>query len=287
MSCKHEQEDDQVLRRRLAMIDHKVLVLSGKGGVGKSTVAVNLAVWLSMQGKRVGLLDVDLHGPSVPGMLGLKGSPIQKGEDGILPVAIGDLSVMSIGFFLRSEDEAVIWRGPRKMGAIKQLLEEVEWGRLDYLVVDAPPGTGDEPLSVCQLIEGADGAVIVTTPQEVALSAVRKSIGFCRQLGLPVIGVVENMSGFVCPKCGERAEIFKTGGGERMAHEMDVPFLGRIPIDPGLALACDDGVPFVQRFAQSATAKALTSIFAPVLSRVGSRMPDAPLHGSGSGDGHQ
>ncbi len=260
-----ERAERQTLRRRLCQIDHKVLVLSGKGGVGKSTVAVNLAIWLAMQGKRVGLLDIDIHGPSVPRMLGLLGERVRSGPDGMLPIELGALSVMSIGFLLGSEDAAVIWRGPRKMGAIKQFLTDVEWGRLDYLVVDTPPGTGDEPLSICQLIDDADGAVIVTTPQEVALTAVRRSIDFCRALSMPVIGVVENMSGYVCPKCGERTEIFKGGGAERMAHDCRVPFLGRVPIDPALTGACDEGVPYIQRFAESATGKALDGVFRPVL----------------------
>jgi len=260
-----ERAERQALRRRLCQIDHKVLVLSGKGGVGKSTVAVNLAIWLATQGKRVGLLDIDIHGPSVPRMLGLLGERVRSGPDGMLPIELGALSVMSIGFLLGSEDSAVIWRGPRKMGAIKQFLTDVEWGRLDYLVVDTPPGTGDEPLSICQLIEDADGAVIVTTPQEVALTAVRRSIDFCRALSMPVIGVIENMNGYVCPKCGARTEIFRGGGAERMACECRVPFLGRVPIDPALAGACDEGVPYIQRFAESATGKALDGVFRPVL----------------------
>jgi Mrp family chromosome partitioning ATPase len=260
-----ERAQRQALARRLCAIERKLLVLSGKGGVGKSTVAVNLAIWLAMQGKRVGLLDVDIHGPSVPRMLGLLGKPIQPGSDGMVPVTLGGLRVMSIGFLLSSETEAVIWRGPRKMGAIRQFLADVDWGPLDYLVVDTPPGTGDEPLSICQLVEDADGAVIVTTPQEVALAAVRRSIDFCDQLRVPIVGVVENMSGYVCPKCKERTDVFKGGGGERMAREAGVPFLGRVPIDPELTGTCDEGVPYVQRFAGSATAEALDAVFRPVL----------------------
>jgi ATP-binding protein involved in chromosome partitioning len=224
-------------------------------------------MWLSQQGKRVGLLDVDIHGPSVPRMLRLTGSPVRGNGNGLLPIECGALSVMSIGFLLRNEDEAVIWRGPLKAGVIKQFLTDVEWGCLDYLIVDAPPGTGDEPLSVCQLIDDVDGAVIVTTPQEVALSAVRRSIAFCRQLGVPVIGVVENMSGYICPKCGDRVDIFTAGGAERMSHELGVPFLGWVPIEPGLTRACDDGVPFMQRFAESETAKILDAVFRLVLTR--------------------
>ncbi|MFH1024712.1 MAG: iron-sulfur cluster carrier protein MrpORP [Planctomycetota bacterium] len=263
-----ELEERQALRRRLCRIGHKVIVMSGKGGVGKSTVAVNLAVSLMLAGKRVGLLDVDIHGPSVPRMLGLEGTPVQAELGVMIPLEVGTLRVMSIGFLLRDRDDAVIWRGPMKMGVIEQFLRDVEWGDLDVLVVDAPPGTGDEPLSVCQLIGDADGAVIVTTPQEVALAAVRKSITFCRQLKLPVLGVVENMSGFVCPKCGTLTDVFKAGGGERMAGEMKVPFLARIPIDPAIGESCDSGRPYVNAYARSETAKAFGRIVRPILDLV-------------------
>jgi ATP-binding protein involved in chromosome partitioning len=260
-----ELADRQKLHRRLSRIEHKILVLSGKGGVGKSTVAVNLAVALVGRGKRVGLLDVDIHGPSVPTMLALEGERLLGEGDSLLPVEIGELKVMSIGFLLRRREEAVIWRGPMKMGVIKQFLKDVEWGDLDYLIVDAPPGTGDEPLSVCQLIEDADGAIIVTTPQEVALASVRKSITFCRQLSLRVLGVVENMSGFVCPHCGKETEVFLSGGGERMAREMKVPFLGRIPLEAGISLSGDNGRPFILAAAASATAAAFEGIVRSIL----------------------
>lgn len=254
----------QALRNRLCRIDHKVLVLSGKGGVGKSMVAVNLAVSLSDAGKRVGLLDVDIHGPSVPKMLRLEEEQITIANGAIVPVSFGNLKVMSIGFLLADRDDAVIWRGPMKGGVIKQFLKDVEWGDLDYLIVDSPPGTGDEPLSVCQLIEGADGAIIVTTPQDVAIADVRKSIRFCGHLNLPVLGVVENMSGFVCPECGTLTDIFRSGGGERMAEEMKISFLGRIPINPAIGEAGDAGVPYIQNGNDSETAKA----FLPVVEKV-------------------
>ncbi len=253
------------LDKRMCLIRHKIMVLSGKGGVGKSTVAVNLAVSLALAGKRVGLLDVDIHGPSIPKMLGMEDAKVQIEKDVILPVEKAGLKVMSIGFLLPNHDDAVIWRGPMKMSVIKQFLQDVDWGELDYLVIDLPPGTGDEPLSVCQLVKNADGAVIVTTPQSVAITDVRKSVTFCRQLGLPVLGVVENMSGFVCPKCGTATNIFKSGGGERMAHEMGVSFLGRIPIDPVVGESCDDGKPFVYHYNRTATAKAFERIIAPML----------------------
>ena len=198
-----EFAERQKLQSRLCRIRHIVVVLSGKGGVGKSTVAVNLAVALKMLGKRVGLLDVDIHGPSIPTMLGLEGKTLQADGEDLIPFDLSGMKVMSLGFLLPNPDEAVIWRGPMKIGVIKQFLKDVEWGELDYLIIDCPPGTGDEPLSVCQFIGKCDGAVVVTTPQKVAAIDVRKSINFCKQLQLPVLGVVENMSGFVCPKCGE------------------------------------------------------------------------------------
>jgi len=255
----------QALYRRLCDIKHKILVLSGKGGVGKSTVAVNLAVALMLEGRRVGILDCDIHGPSVPKMLKLEGIQMRQGRDGILPAELGGLKAMSIGFFLDNRDDAVIWRGPMKQSAIRQFLSDVEWGELDYLVIDLPPGTGDEPLSLIQLIENPDGAVIVTTPQDVSTADVRRSISFCRQLGLPVLGVVENMSGFVCPHCGQRTEIFKSGGGELMAGQMNVPFLGRIPIEPAIGQACDDGMPYVFQFPQTQAGKEFKKIIIPLL----------------------
>jgi ATP-binding protein involved in chromosome partitioning len=257
----HEYIERQQLAHRMCQIKHKIVVLSGKGGVGKSTVAVNLAVSLSMQGHNVGLLDVDIHGPSVPQLLNLGDASVEGNGESLLPVKYSDkLKVMSIGCLLKGRDEAIIWRGPRKYGAIKQFLTDVEWGALDYLIVDSPPGTGDEPLSVCQLIEDLEGAVIVTTPQEVSLLDVRKSITFCQQLKIRVLGVIENMSGFACPKCGEITDIFRRGGAEVMASEMRVPFLGRIPIDPSIGIACDDGTPHVERNAESETAQSFARI---------------------------
>lgn len=268
-----EREEDylerQALQSRMRRIKHKVMVLSGKGGVGKSTVAVNLATALALAGKRVGILDVDIHGPSVPKLLHLEGSQLTAQGDAMLPVTVscgdGTLSVMSIGFLLRDRDDAVIWRGPRKYGVIKQFLKDVEWGELDYLVIDAPPGTGDEPLAVAQLIENADGAVVVTTPQEVAVQDVRRCIVFCRQLELPVLGVVENMSGFTCPKCGELVRIFGADGGRAMAEEMGVPYLGAIPIEPEIVVSGDSGTPMVQSKPHSEMAKAFGRIVRTLL----------------------
>ena len=271
-----EAEDMQHVRDRLSTIDHKIIVMSGKGGVGKSTVAVNLAVGLQLQGFHVGLLDVDIHGPSVPTMLALGSGGVEPLGGSMIPVRMGALKVMSIGLLLPKSDDAVIWRGPRKYAAIKQFIRDVEWGALDYLIIDAPPGTGDEPLSVCQLIENADGAVIVTTPQQVAVAAVRKSVSFCRTLSLPVLGVVENMSGFVCPHCGGLTDIFNSRGGEAMAEDMDIPFLGRIPLDPGIGAAGDAGVPTVSSEGSGPSSVAFDSIVTAILGATdrGSDVPE-------------
>jgi Mrp family chromosome partitioning ATPase len=248
----------------MCRIKRKFLVLSGKGGVGKSTVAVNLAAALAMAGKKVGLLDIDIHGPSVPQLLHIENAQIVGSDDGLAPVEVeygaGTLNVMSIGFLLPGRDDAVIWRGPRKFGLIRQFLRDVSWGELDYLVVDSPPGTGDEPLAVVELVENADGAVIVTTPQQVAVQDVRRCVTFCRQLDLPVLGVVENMSGFICPKCGEQLHIFGSDGGRKMAEEMGVPYLGPIPIETGVVASGEQGRPIVGSHPHSETAKAFGRI---------------------------
>jgi ATP-binding protein involved in chromosome partitioning len=266
---KDESEEDfadrQKLHSRLCRIRHKVVVLSGKGGVGKSTVAVNLATALMMSGKRVGLLDVDIHGPSIPTMLGIEDETVQGCDDGFLPIELGNMKVMSMGFLLQNRDEAVILRGPMKAGVIKQFLQDVVWGDLDYLIIDSPPGTGDEPLSVCQLIGAVDGAVIVTTPQKVAAVDVRKSIMFCRELHVPVLGVVENMSGFACPKCAEVTRILPSGGGKRIAEDMGVPFLGSIPMDPQIAEAGDSGRAFVHHYAATPTAEIMRNLIGPIV----------------------
>ncbi|NLW50591.1 MAG: Mrp/NBP35 family ATP-binding protein [Candidatus Brocadiaceae bacterium] len=263
---QERQEQERRLRQQVAGIKHTVAVMSGKGGVGKSTVAANLAVALAMTGRKVGLLDSDFHGPSVPKILGLDETHLLSDGQKILPAPCGPgLQVMSIAFLLRQKDDAVIWRGPLKMNVLRQFLADVEWGELDYLIVDLPPGTGDEPLSVCQLIPGATGGVVVTTPQELALADVRKCIGFCRQLHLPVLGVVENMSGFVCPHCGKSTDVFGAGGGEAMAGRAGVPFLGRIPLDPTLMQACEDGVPFVRGGAETAAGQAFLRVVEQII----------------------
>jgi len=261
-----EFSDRQTLIQRLCKIKHKIIVLSGKGGVGKSTVAVNLAAALSLAGKKTGLMDIDIHGPSIPKMLNLNGVPVGVKDNCIYPVSYDlNLKVMSIGLLLNDPDKAVIWRGPMKFGVIKQFIRDVEWGELDYLIVDSPPGTGDEPLSIAQLIPEADGAVIVTTPQELAIEDVRKSVKFCEVLNLRVLGVVENMSGFVCPHCQQVTEIFRSGGGEKMAKDMNIPFLGKIPLDPGIVQAGDRGTPFVSSFGKSQSSTVFKNVIKPLL----------------------
>jgi ATP-binding protein involved in chromosome partitioning len=268
-------------------IKHKFLVLSGKGGVGKSCIAVNLAVWLLMQGKKVGLLDIDIHGPSIPKLLNLERMNVQAVGDKMLPVVYSDtLKVMSVGFLLRNETDALIWRGPMKHGVIKQFVTEVRWGDLDYLVVDCPPGTGDEPLSIAQLLGQIDGAIIVTTPQQLAVVDVKKCITFCRQLNLPVLGVIENMSGFVCPHCSKRIDVFAGDGGQEIARDFDVSLLGKIPMDPALAHACDLGRPFVDTARQNLTAEAIGSAFEPLLNIEKQGQTDTSVSGVSQKENH-
>ena len=247
----------QNLAIRMCGIQHKVLVMSGKGGVGKSTTAVNLAFALIEKGFKVGLLDIDLHGPSVPTMCGLAGQHPQASEEGIVPLEVSGLKLMSIGFLLASSGQATIMRGPMKHGAIQQLLADVDWGELDFLLVDCPPGTGDEPLSAVQLLGTGAAAVVVTTPQEVALVDVEKSLSFCNDLNLPVIGLIENMSGFVCPHCNEISDIFKSGGGDKLAEKTGVAMLGKIPLDPRVVVAGDDGKPHLLSCPESACSEAI------------------------------
>jgi len=254
------------LQNRMEAIRRKLLILSGKGGVGKSTVAANLAAALAQAGKRVGLVDVDIHGPSIPKLMGIEGNPVRIVGQEMAPAKVSEnLAVMSIGFLLATGRDPVIWRGPLKHGAIRQFLADVAWGQLDYLVVDCPPGTGDEPLSIVQLLGSAAGAIIVTTPQDVAISDVRRCISFCNALSLPIVGIVENMSGLLCPKCGERIDLFKRGGGMALAAETGVAFLGQIPIDPEVVIAGDAGIPLLRGGPQSTAAKAFSEVVDSIL----------------------
>jgi len=243
-------------------VKHVIMVLSGKGGVGKSTVSVNLAYALAAHGKKVGLLDLDMHGPNVPKMLGLEEHKLQVMGERIEPVRVtGNLSVISMAFLLPDTSTPIIWRGPMKMAAIQQFLGEVNWGSLDYLVVDLPPGTGDEALTIAQLAPNVRGAVIVTTPQDVATLDARKSAKFIEKLGLPVIGVVENMSAMVCPHCGVEIDLFGKGGGKKIADELKVPFLGSIPLDIEMRKAGDEGRPFIiRRGGESPTWKSVDKV---------------------------
>jgi ATP-binding protein involved in chromosome partitioning len=253
---KVDQQDKPDLGENIRKIHHKILVMSNKGGVGKSTVAVNLALGLVHKSMRVGLLDIDVHGPSIPKMLGLEQMALVGNKGKIQPVFFSsNLKVVSMAFLLKDAESPLIWRGPLKMGVIKQFLEEVDWGELDFLIIDSPPGTGDEPLSIAQLIKDIDGVVVVTTPQEVALLDSRKAVNFARKLNLQVLGIVENMSGFVCPHCGKSMDLFKTGGGEKAAKEMNVPFLGKVPIEPEIVTFGDEGKPFVWDRKESSAAK--------------------------------
>ncbi|NLW30204.1 MAG: Mrp/NBP35 family ATP-binding protein [Fibrobacter sp.] len=257
----HQGADEKRLLETLSGIKKKLVVLSGKGGVGKSTVSVNIAVGLALKGKKTGLLDTDLHGPSVPKMLGLEHFMISGDEQHLEPAVAfeGNLKVMSIQFMLRNLHDSVIWRGPLKHSVISQFIGHTVWGDLDYLIMDSPPGTGDEPLSVVQTAK-PDGAIIVTTPQDVATFDVRKSIDFCNKLSLPVAGVIENMSGFLCPHCGKETAIFGTGGGKRMAEDLEVPFLGTIPIDPEFVSNSDAGKAFIDAKADGACTKMINQI---------------------------
>ncbi len=254
------------IQQRLSDVRHKIAVLSGKGGVGKSTFTTHLAHGMaSDKEKEIGVLDVDICGPSVPRIMGLDGEQVHQSGSGWSPVYVEDnLGVMSVGFLLASPDDAVIWRGPKKNGLIKQFLRDVDWGKLDFLLIDTPPGTSDEHLSVVQYLKDAklDGAVIITTPQEISLLDVRKEISFCRKVKLPVLGVVENMSGFVCPKCKNETEIFPatTGGAEQMCKEIGVSFLGKIPLDPRIGQCCDEGRSYLTEIPDSPASRAFREI---------------------------
>jgi ATP-binding protein involved in chromosome partitioning len=258
-------KEQMEMREALSAIKHKIVVLSGKGGVGKSSVAANLAVTLSRKGLETGLLDTDLLAPSIPTLLGMEGKRLTQGNGRTNPILFNDtLKVMSIGLLL-DDSEALALRGAAKHNVIKEFLTSVAWGKLDYLVVDCPPGASDEPLSVIQLLQNVDGAVIVTTPQELALVDVRTSVIFCRYLKLPVIGIIENMSGHVCPHCGESTDIFKSGGGKQLADEMGVPFLGSIPLDSAMVTAGDDGKPSMGESRDTPAAEAMWKVFEKVL----------------------
>lgn len=257
---ENKKEEDIKVERTLAKIKNRLLVFSGKGGVGKSTVAANLALALARKGLQVGLLDVDIHGPNLAKMLGVEDKQMDFSASGIKAVEVNaNLKLVSMSFLLQDPGIPVIWRGPMKMKAIQQFLGDVDWGNLDWLIIDSPPGTGDEPLSVAQLIP-ATGAVVVTTPQDVSVMDSRKAVVFALKLNLKVIGIIENMSGMVCPHCGEGIDLFKEGGGYKAALELGVPFLGKIPIDPKIVTSGDEGKPFVASQPESQAGKAFINI---------------------------
>jgi len=259
------QMQDNAIKDSLARIKNKILVMSGKGGVGKSSIAANIAVGLAKEGKKVGLMDVDLHGPSIAKIMGISSLLDVTPENKIMPWTFdNNLKVVSMQALMPEKDVAVIWRGPAKTGVIRQFIADVHWEDLDYIVIDSPPGTGDEPLTVAQIVPDAR-AVIVATPQELALADVRKSVNFCEKVNMEILGVVENMGAFKCPHCNEKIEIFPTGGAENMAQSMKIPFLGAIPFDPDVVKACDRGTPIMNFNAASPFSEAMKGIIKKII----------------------
>ncbi len=257
---KAKSDQDTHVTESLQKIKNKFIVMSGKGGVGKTSVSVNLGIALADKGYKVGIMDVDLHGPDVPRMLGLEGMLALNQNQKLIPMSFSEnLQAVSVEALTQNKDDAIIWRGPIKHSAIRQFIADVEWGELDFLLIDSPPGTGDEPLSVAQTIKDAK-AIIVTTPQEVALADIRKSINFCKTVKMGIFGLIENMSGFTCPNCGEKIDLFGTGGGERTANAMGVTFLGKIPFDLNVVACGDTGVSFQKKYKDSPVTKAVTDI---------------------------
>lgn len=263
-------EDDIKIKEKMSRIKHKIIVISGKGGVGKSTVATNLAFDLAQKNLSVGLLDVDIHGPSIGRMSGIEGLRLNLNPDETIePIQKNGVKIVTMASLLQDTDQPVIWRGPLKMKAIKQFLGDINWGKLDWLVIDSPPGTGDEPLSVIQLIENLDGSIIVSTPQEVALLDARKTIRFSQALGVKVLGIIENMSGFICEYCGKQTDIFKTGGAEKVAQELKLPYLGKLPLERTIMESGELGKPYVTLFPKSKSAEEMRNITSNLLNVIG------------------
>ena len=260
---------DQKLTANIKKIKNIIFILSGKGGVGKSTISANLAVTFAKKNQKVGLLDIDIHGPTIPKILGIEEAQVQITPTGIQPIrAHPNLVVMSMAFLIHDKDSPVIWRGPMKMGVIKQFLRDVEWGHLDYLIIDLPPGTGDEPLTIAQLIPNANGAIIVTTPQDLALVSVRKSINFIKKMNLPILGIIENMSGLICPHCRKNIDLFKKGGGKKAAQDFNIPYLGAIPIDPSIVIQGDAGTTLIKNQTDAKTIKTFEEIIKKIESQL-------------------
>jgi len=264
-TCKKPEKgmkhNEWALSNRMAKIKKKIMVMSNKGGVGKSTVTANLGVALAEIGYKVGIADVDIHGPNIPKMLGVEGERLKDNENGIDPLSISDcLKVVSIAFLIESPDQPIAWRDTAKYDYLRELVGSINWGELDLLLADLPPGTGHEPISMIELIGKVDGAIIVTTPQDVALLDAQKAIRFAKDNDVPVIGIIENMSVLTCPHCNEEIDVFKSGGGERIAKKMNVPFLGKIPLDPEITAKCDEGKPFVSNNKNSKNSLAFIEI---------------------------
>ncbi len=272
---KRIQELNRAIVEKMSKIRYKIAVLSGKGGVGKSLVAANLGVALASKGKRVGILDADIHGPSVPKMLGVHGYTMAGGPEGILPVTTPQgIKVASMDFLVPSEDTPIVWRGPIKTSAIRELLAMVAWGELDYLLIDLPPGTGDEALSIVQMIPKIHGTVIVTMPSDLSRIVVKKAVTFAKKMAIPVLGVIENMSGFTCPETGKTYYIFGRGAGRRIAEEMGVEFLGEIPLDPRITEASDQGKSFISEYPDAPAAKSFIEIAEKIIAKVESMSGD-------------
>ncbi len=270
-NAEKKLQNETYLKDNLARIKHKLLVISGKGGVGKSTIAVNLAYGLAFSGKKVGILDIDIHGPSIAKMLGIEGRTLglSKISNRPMPVKVHDnLYAMTIATLIQDEDAPVIWRGPLKMGVIKQFLQDIEWPELDYLIVDSPPGTGDEPLSIVQILKKVDGSIIVSTPQDVAILDARKTIKFSEKLSVPVLGIIENMSGFTCPHCGKKIEIFQGKGTIKAANDFNIDILGKIPIDNKIVKTSDAGRPYIYDYNSLPAAKEMKNIVNKVIKKV-------------------
>ncbi len=257
------EKQKERIKARMSKIKHKLVILSGKGGVGKSTVTANLSVTFALRGQKVGILDADIHGPSIPKIFGIRGRKLGRNDEssGIIPPA-GEfgVKVVSMDFLLKGDEIPVIWRGPMKASAIRQFLSDIEWGELDLLLVDLPPGTGDESLSVMQLIRDIDGVLMITAPSQISQLVVKRAVGFTRKLKVPLVGVIENMSGFVCPRCGEKSDILGSGGGQKISEQLDIPFLGKIQIDQRISKDSDDGVPFVFGHSETPAAKVFVQV---------------------------
>lgn len=270
MSGNNNESQDQLIQENLQKIKYKIVVLSGKGGVGKSTVSVNLAYSLALNGYKVGIMDVDIHGPSIAKMTGIESKAITTSEGkrpGPIKV-VNNLYALTIASMLGSPDDPIIWRGPLKIGVIKQFLSDIEWPELDFLIIDFPPGTGDEALTTIQLINDVTGALVVSTPQDVAFLDARKSINFCKKMNVPILGIIENMSTFICPHCGEEVDIFKTGGAEKAAKDFEVDVLGKIPIDSNIAYSADEGKPYIYDFNKSKAAVEFSNVVEKIVKKV-------------------